>query len=77
MRGQTVLDPTPEDLATDEACIDDFGVDVVLLGRATVAGDEGLAYLEAARRPDRRLWLVDPGAVTDGTCRPVVPVQVV
>jgi hypothetical protein len=78
VQGELVLDPSPVDRATDEACADDFGVDVALLGRATVAGEEGLVYVEAAPRTDRRLWLVDPGTVgADDACRQIVPVQTI
>jgi hypothetical protein len=76
VQGELVLDPRPADLAADEACVDDFGAEVALLGRATVDGEEGLVYVDAAPRTTRRLWLVDPTAVdTSGTCRQIVPVQ--
>lgn len=76
VRGELTLEPRPADLATGESCVDDFGVEVLLLGRASVAGDEGLVYVEAAPASPRRLWLVDPGTVgADDDCRAVVPVQ--
>ena len=76
VQGELVLDPSPTQRATDEACFDDFGVEVVLLGRATVAGEEGLVYVESDRSAARRLWFVDPTTVAaDGTCRQVIPVQ--
>ena len=76
VRGELILDPSPTQRATDEACLDDFGVDVVLLGRATVDGEEGLVYVESDPSAARRLWFVDPATVaTDGTCRQIVPVQ--
>jgi hypothetical protein len=76
VRGELILDPSPTQRATDEACLDDFGVDVVLLGRATVDGEEGLVYVESDPSASRRLWFVDPTTVaTDGTCRQAIPVQ--
>ena len=76
VQGDLVLDPTPTQRATDEVCLDDFGTDVTLLGRATVAGEEGLVYVESAPSSARRLWFVDPATVADdGTCRQIVPVQ--
>ncbi|MBL8777743.1 MAG: hypothetical protein JNK12_17510 [Acidimicrobiales bacterium] len=76
VRGELVLDPSPTQRATDEACLDDFGVEVVLLGRATVDGEEGLVYVESDPSASRRLWFVDPATIAaDGTCREVVPVQ--
>jgi len=82
VRGELILDPSPADLAATgsfadgDSCVDDFGVEVILLGRATLDGDEGLAYIESAPRTDRRLWLVDPGTVgTDDACREITPVQ--
>lgn len=76
VQGDLVVDANPPQRATDEACLDDFGTDVVLLGRATVGGDEGLVYVESSPGPARRLWFVDPTALAaDGTCRQIVPVQ--
>ena len=76
VRGELTLEPQPTGLVADESCGDDFGVEVLLLGRASVGGDEGLVYVEAAPATPRRLWLVDPGTVgADDACRQVVPVQ--
>ena len=76
VRGELILDPSPTQRATDETCLDDFGVEVVLLGRATVDGEEGLVYVESDPSASRRLWFVDPATIAaDGTCREVVPVQ--
>lgn len=76
VQGELILDPSPTQRATDEACVDDFGVEVVLLGRATVDGEQGLVYVESDPSAARRLWFVDPTTVAaDGTCRQVIPVQ--
>lgn len=76
VRGELLLDPTPADRVTDETCRDDFDVEVTLLGRAAVAGETGLVYVEATPSGDRHLWFVDPGSVgADDTCRQIIPVQ--
>lgn len=82
VRGELILEPNPADLSATQAfadvdtCADDFGVEVVLLGRATLESEEGLVYVEAADRSTRRLWLVDPGTVgDDDACREITPVQ--
>lgn len=85
VQGELILEPSPDDLsatgqsfATTDTCLDDFGVDVVLLGRATLEGEEGLVYVESSTGSGRRLWLVDPSVVaTDGTCRQITPVQTI
>lgn len=66
------------DLATDEPCRDDFDVPVMLLGRASVGGAEGLVYVETAPAVGRRVWLVAADQDSDtpgGGCRQIIPVQ--
>ena len=66
------------DLATDEPCRDDFAVPVMLLGRASVGGAEGLVYVETAPSVGRRVWLVAADQDSDtpgGGCRQIIPVQ--
>lgn len=82
VRGELILEPSPADLSATQAfadadtCADDFGVEVALLGRATLDGEEGLVYVESVDRSSRRLWLVDPGTVgADDACREITPVQ--
>ncbi len=77
VRGRLVLDPRPAPAGDDPVCQGDFPVPTTLLGRATVEGEEGLVYVEAAPGSGRRLWFVDPSTPgADGdACRQVVPVQ--
>lgn len=77
VRAELVLDPTARALTTDEPCQDDFGVPVILLGRASLDGEEGLVYVEQAQTTGRRVWLVSPAFVdTAGAdCRQITPVQ--
>lgn len=66
------------DLATDEPCRDDFAVPVMLLGRASVGGAEGLVYVETAPSVGRRVWLVaadQDNETPGGGCRQIIPVQ--
>ena len=59
-------DPTPRDLDPDEPCRDDLPVDVVLIGRAEIDGEEGFVYLEEEPDDDRRVWLVAPSKDDEG-----------
>lgn len=77
VRGRLALEPAPRAAGIDPACQDDFDAPVTLLGRATVAGQEGLVYVEAQPTTDRHLWFVDPttAGAQGEACRRIVPVQ--
>lgn len=79
VRGRLVLDPTPEPAGEDPVCQDDFPVATTLLGRATVAGEEGLVYVDAEPGSGRQVWFVDPttAGVAGEACRRIVPVDVI
>lgn len=79
VRGRLVLDPTPDPAGEDPVCQDDFPVPTTLLGRATVADEEGLVYVDAEPGSGRQVWFVDPttaGAAGEA-CRRIVPVDVI
>jgi len=60
-----------EEPADQEPCQEEFPVDTILLGSATLEGKTGLVYVEEAEVEDRQVWIVQPGA---GECEDLAPV---